>query len=64
MEEATIPGVSIARMMIFRHLPSVGSVGGIHDNALAETINGLDKAKLIDRRSLRRFEAVEFATLT
>ena len=30
--------------------PSVGSVGGSYDNALAETINGL-------------FKAVEFATL-
>ena len=44
--------------------PSVGSVGGSDDNALAETINGLCKAKVIHRRGpWRSFEAVEFATL-
>ena len=44
--------------------PSVGSVGGSYDNALAETINGLDKAEVIHRRGpWRSFEAVEFATL-
>ena len=43
---------------------SVGSVGDSYDNALAETINGLYKAKLIHRRGpWRSFEAVEFATL-
>lgn len=45
--------------------PSVGSVGGSYDNALAETINGLYKAEVIRRRGpWRNFEAVEFATLT
>ena len=44
--------------------PSVGSVGDSYDNALAETINGLYKAKVIHRRGpWRNFEAVEFATL-
>ena len=44
--------------------PSVGSVGDSHDNALAETINGLCKAEVIHRRGpWRNFEAVEFATL-
>jgi len=44
--------------------PSVGSVGGSYDNALAETINGLFKAEVIHRRGpWRSFEAVEFATL-
>lgn len=44
--------------------PSVGSVGDSYDNALAETINGLDKAELIHRRGpWRTLEAVEFATL-
>ena len=44
--------------------PSVGSVGDSYDGALAETINGLCKAELIDRRGpWRNFEAVEFATL-
>ena len=44
--------------------PSVGSVGGSYDNALAETINGLDKAEVIHRRGpWRSFKAVEFATL-
>ena len=40
------------------------SVGDSHDNALAETINGLFKAEVIHRRGpWRSFEAVEFATL-
>ena len=44
--------------------PSVGSVGDSHDNALAETINGLYKAEVIHRRGpWRSFEAVDFATL-
>ena len=44
--------------------PSVGSVGGSYDNALAETINGLYKAEVIHRRGpWRNFEAVEMATL-
>lgn len=44
--------------------PSVGSVGDSYDNALAETVNGLDKAEVIyRRRPWRGFEAVEFATL-
>ena len=44
--------------------PSVGSVGDSHDNALAETINGLFKSEVIHRRGpWRSFEAVEFATL-
>jgi putative transposase len=45
-------------------VPSVGSVGDSYDNALAETINGLDKAEVIWRRGpWRSLEAVEFATL-
>jgi putative transposase len=44
--------------------PSVGSVGDSHDNALAETINGLFKAEVIHRRGpWRSFDAVEYATL-
>ena len=44
--------------------PSVGSVGDSHDNALAETINGLYKTEVIRRRGLwRQIEDVEFATL-
>lgn len=44
--------------------PSVGSVGDSYDNALAETINGLFKAEVIQRRGpWRNFEAVEYATL-
>lgn len=42
---------------------SVGSVGDSHDNALAETINGLYKAEVIHRRSWKNREAVELATL-
>ena len=42
----------------------MGSVGDSYDNALAETINGLFKAKVIHRRGpWRNFEAVEYATL-
>ena len=42
----------------------VGSVGDSYDNALAETINGLDKAEGIHRRGpWRSFEAVEIAPL-
>jgi transposase InsO family protein len=45
--------------------PSGGSIGDSYDNALAETINGLDKAEVIHRRGpWRSFEAVEFATPT
>ena len=44
--------------------PSVGSVGGSYDNALAESVIGLFKAEVIHRRGpWRSFEAVEFATL-
>jgi putative transposase len=44
--------------------PSVGSVGDSYDNALAETIIGLYKAEVIERRGpWRAFESVEFATL-
>lgn len=45
-------------------VPSVGSVGDSHDNALAETINGLYKAEVIcRRRSWPSVSAVEMATL-
>ena len=44
--------------------PSVGSVGDSYDNALAESINGLYKIKVVRRRGpWRSLEAVEFATL-
>jgi putative transposase len=44
--------------------PSVGSVGDSYDNALAETVIGLFKAEVIQRRGpWRSFEPVEFATL-
>jgi transposase InsO family protein len=45
--------------------PSVGSRGDSYDNALAESIIGLYKAEVIQRKgSWRHLEAVEFATLT
>lgn len=44
--------------------PSVGSVGDSYDNALAETIIGLFKTEVIERRSWPNLEAVEMATLT
>jgi putative transposase len=44
--------------------PSVGSVGDSYDNALAETIIGLYKTEVIDRRGpWKNVEAVEFAML-
>jgi len=44
--------------------PSVGSIGDSYDNALAETINGLDKAEVIRRNGpWRNLDEVEFATL-
>jgi transposase InsO family protein len=44
--------------------PSVGSVGDSYDNALAETINGFYKAKVIRRKGpWRSLDAVEYATL-
>jgi putative transposase len=44
--------------------PSVGSRGDSNDNALAETINGLYKAELINCRAPRKSrESVELATL-
>jgi transposase InsO family protein len=43
---------------------SVGSVGDIYDNALAETINGLYKTEVIRKRGpWRNVDAVEYATL-
>jgi transposase InsO family protein len=45
--------------------PSVGSRGDSYDNALAESIIGLFKAEVIQRKGpWRHLEAVEFATLT
>jgi transposase InsO family protein len=44
--------------------PSVGSTGDAHDNALAETINGLFKAEVIRPRGpWKAVEDVEYATL-
>jgi putative transposase len=44
--------------------PSVGSVGDSYDNALAESVIGLYKAEVIERRGpWRTLESVEFATL-
>ena len=43
---------------------SVGSVGDSHDNALAESINGLYKIEVIRHRGpWKNIEAVEYATL-
>jgi putative transposase len=44
--------------------PSVGSVGDSYDNALAETVIGLYKTEVINRRGpWRSLESVEFAAL-
>ncbi len=43
---------------------SVGSTGDSYDNALAETIIGLYKTEMIDKRGpWKNLEAVEYATL-
>lgn len=42
---------------------SVGSVGDSYDNALAETLNGLYKAEVIQHQSWKNCEAVEYETL-
>lgn len=39
-------------------------MGDSYDNALAETINGLYKAEVIQRQSWKNLKAVELATLT
>jgi putative transposase len=47
--------------------PSIGSVGDPHDNALAETVNGLYKTELIygpDLGPWKTIEDVELATLS
>src|SRR5262245_7910579 len=45
--------------------PSVGSRGDYYDNALAESVIGLFKTEVIQRKGpWRHLEAVEFATLT
>jgi transposase InsO family protein len=44
--------------------PSVGSRGDSYDNALAESVIGLFKTEVIQRKGpWRQLEAVEFATL-
>ena len=44
--------------------PSVRSVGDAYDNALAETVIGLDKTEVIHKRGpWRNLDSVEFATL-
>ena len=44
--------------------PSVGSQGDAYDNALAESVIGLFKTEVIQRKGpWRSVEAVEFATL-
>ena len=45
--------------------PSVGSRGDAYDNALAESVIGLFKTEVIQRRGpWRNLDTVEFATLT
>lgn len=44
--------------------PSVGSIGDSYDNALADTLIGLLKTEVIQRRGpWRSFDKVEYATL-
>lgn len=44
-------------------MASVGTVGDSYDNALAESINGLYKAEVINRQSWKNRQDVELATL-
>ena len=44
-------------------MPSIGSVADSYDNAMAESLIGTFKAELIDRRSWRHRDEVEFAVL-
>jgi hypothetical protein len=53
------------RLAEAKSAPSVGSRGDSYDNALAESIIGLFKTEVIQRKGpWRQLEAVEFATLT
>jgi transposase InsO family protein len=53
------------RLAEARIAPSVGSRGDSYDNAMAESIIGLFKTEVIQRKGpWRHLEAVEFATLT
>ena len=76
MGHATIIGIDLAKRSFQLHgarpdrsveagiEPSVGSVGDSYDNALAESVIGLYKTEVLDRRGpWRHAEAVEFATL-
>jgi transposase InsO family protein len=52
------------RLAVAGIAPSVGSVGDSYDHALAETVIGLYKTEVINRRGpWRHVEAVEYATL-
>jgi putative transposase len=44
-------------------MPSIGSVADSFDNAMAESLIGTFKAELINRRSWRTREEVEFAVV-
>ena len=44
-------------------MPSIGSVADSYDNAMAESLIGTFKAELIDRRSWRTRDEVEFAVV-
>lgn len=55
---------SAAAMLIDLIYEQAGSNGDSYDNALAETVNGLYRAELIQRRAIwRTKESVELATL-
>ncbi len=52
------------RLAVVGVAPSVGSVGDAYGNALAESVVGLYKVEVIDRRGpWRGFDDVEYATL-
>lgn len=55
----------VSRKLVAIHIePSLSCQGNRYDDALAETIDGLYKAKLIHRRApWKNHEAVELATL-
>ncbi|MDF2129996.1 integrase core domain-containing protein, partial [Escherichia coli] len=59
-----VSGIYTLRLKEAGLLASTGSTGGPHDNAMAESINGLYKAEVIHRKSWKNRAEVELVTLT
>ena len=59
-----VSGIYTQRLKEAGLLASTGSTGGLHDNAMAESINDLYKVERIHRKSWKNRTEVELATLT